>query len=217
MWTAVYLLTWVKESRRDGYYPSSALVLTVHLFTFTTWQYLFLALFSVELVQCNHQLRMDVYTRPELTDMITCYGAAGGNGRTLRMYQERCIRMNVTLVYPMYPPLFAFQTEHSLEASWLLTLLVWARRWGEHCFISGSHLWTCVYKDWGPTTPHLVFDLSSDFWNGASRIPPFLHKSCFLMRPASQEMATSTAERATSGTTRIRTQCSSEFTRRDST
>ena len=33
---------------------------------------------------------MDVYTRPELTDMIMCYGAAGGNGRrALRMYQER--------------------------------------------------------------------------------------------------------------------------------
>ena len=35
-----------------------------------------------------------------------------------------CIRMHVTLVYPMYPPLFAFQPEHSLEASFLLTLLV---------------------------------------------------------------------------------------------
>ena len=33
---------------------------------------------------------MDVYTRPELTDMIICYGAAGVNGRrALRMNQER--------------------------------------------------------------------------------------------------------------------------------
>ena len=33
---------------------------------------------------------MDVYTRPEITIMIMCYGAAGGNGRrALRMYQER--------------------------------------------------------------------------------------------------------------------------------
>ena len=62
--------------------------------------------------------------------------------------------------------------------------------------------------DWGPTTSHLVFDLSSGYCNGAAWILPFLHKSCLLMRPASQEMATSTAETATSGTTRIRTQCS---------
>ena len=46
--------------------------------------------------------------------------------------------------------------------------------------------------------------------------PPFLYKSCLLMRPASQEMATSAVETATSGTTKIRTQRSSEFTRRDS-
>ena len=46
-----------------------------------------------------------------------------------------CIRRHVTLVYPIYPPLFAFQSEHNLEASCLLTLLVWARRWGEHCFV----------------------------------------------------------------------------------
>ena len=31
---------------------------------------------------------------------------------------------HVTLVYPIYPPLFVFQPEHSLEASCLLTLLV---------------------------------------------------------------------------------------------
>ena len=35
-----------------------------------------------------------------------------------------CIRRHITLVYPIYPPLFAFQTEHSLEVSCLLTLLV---------------------------------------------------------------------------------------------
>ena len=46
-----------------------------------------------------------------------------------------CIRRHVTLVYPLYPSLFTFQSEHNLEASCLLTLLVWARRWGEHCFV----------------------------------------------------------------------------------
>ena len=46
-----------------------------------------------------------------------------------------CIRRHVTLVYPIYPSLFAFQSEHNLEASCLLTLLVWARMWGEHCFV----------------------------------------------------------------------------------
>ena len=35
-----------------------------------------------------------------------------------------CIRRHVTLVYPIYPPLFAFQSKHNLEASCLLTLLV---------------------------------------------------------------------------------------------
>ena len=58
-------------------------------FNENTWQYLFLALFYVESVQCDHQLRMDVYTRPELTDMIMCYWAAGGNGRrALRMWNH---------------------------------------------------------------------------------------------------------------------------------
>ena len=35
-----------------------------------------------------------------------------------------CIRRSVTLVYPIYPPPFAFQPENSLEANCLLTLLV---------------------------------------------------------------------------------------------
>ena len=57
-------------------------------FNENSWQYLFLVLFCVESVQCNHQLTMDVYTRPELTNMM-CYGVAGGNGRrALRMYQN---------------------------------------------------------------------------------------------------------------------------------
>ena len=34
------------------------------------------------------------------------------------------IRRYVTLVYPIYPSLFAFQSEHNLEASCLSTLLV---------------------------------------------------------------------------------------------
>ena len=51
------------------------------------------------------------------------------------------IRRHVTLVYPIYLPLFAFQPEHSLEASCLLTLLVLASGWGEIVlFILGSHL-----------------------------------------------------------------------------
>ena len=52
--------------------------------------------------------------------------------------QIMCIRMHVTLVYPMYPPLFAFQPEHSLEASCLLTL----RGGGVNIvlFMLGSHL-----------------------------------------------------------------------------
>ena len=69
----------------------------------------------------------------------------------------------------------------------------------------------------GPNDSHLVFDLSIGFCNVASSVLPFLHKSCLLMMPASQAMANSTAETTISGTTRIRTQCSSEFTRRDST
>ena len=34
-----------------------------------------------------------------------------------------CIRKHVTLVYTIYPPLFAFQPKQRLEASYLLTLL----------------------------------------------------------------------------------------------
>ena len=64
-------------------------------FNENTWQYLFLALFCVESVQHNHQLRMDVYTCPELTDMVMCYGVAGVNGRrALCMYQERFTNRN---------------------------------------------------------------------------------------------------------------------------
>ena len=38
---------------------------------------------------------MDVYTRPELTNMVMYNGAAGGNGRrALRMYQERFPNIN---------------------------------------------------------------------------------------------------------------------------
>ncbi|KAJ4429802.1 hypothetical protein ANN_22006 [Periplaneta americana] len=41
-------------------------------------------------VQSNHQLRMDVYTFPELADMVMCYGEARGNGRrALHMYQQQ--------------------------------------------------------------------------------------------------------------------------------
>ena len=54
------------------------------------------------------------------------------------------IRRHVTLVYSIYPPLFAFQSEHSLEASCLLTLLLWARRWGEHYFVYSGKLFMNV-------------------------------------------------------------------------
>ncbi|KAJ4446123.1 hypothetical protein ANN_12815 [Periplaneta americana] len=38
----------------------------------------------------NHQLRMNVYTFPELADMVMCYGEARGNGRrALHMYQQQ--------------------------------------------------------------------------------------------------------------------------------
>ncbi|KAJ4426866.1 hypothetical protein ANN_26665 [Periplaneta americana] len=41
-------------------------------------------------IQSNHQLRMDVYTFPELADMVMCYGEARGNGRkVLHMYQQQ--------------------------------------------------------------------------------------------------------------------------------
>ncbi|KAJ4451751.1 hypothetical protein ANN_03222 [Periplaneta americana] len=40
--------------------------------------------------QSNHQLRIDVYTFPELADMVMCYGEARGNGRrALHMYQQQ--------------------------------------------------------------------------------------------------------------------------------
>ena len=73
---------------------------------------------------------------------------------------------------------------------------------------TSMHTTSRKYKDWGPMTLHLVFDLSSGVCNGESWILPFLHKSYLLMRSASQEVTTATAETATSGTTRIRTQCS---------
>ena len=48
---------------------------------------------------------MDVYTRPDLNDMM-CYGVAGGNGRrALRMYQN------------------GFQTEITLTTQCLLTFI----------------------------------------------------------------------------------------------
>ncbi|KAJ4426320.1 hypothetical protein ANN_27134, partial [Periplaneta americana] len=40
-------------------------------------------------IQSNHQMRMDVYTFPELADMVMSYGEARGNGRrALHMYQQ---------------------------------------------------------------------------------------------------------------------------------
>ncbi|KAJ4432097.1 hypothetical protein ANN_20711 [Periplaneta americana] len=43
-----------------------------------------------DVLTANHQLRMDVYTYPELADMVMCYGEARGNGRrALHMYQQQ--------------------------------------------------------------------------------------------------------------------------------
>ncbi|KAJ4435091.1 hypothetical protein ANN_23666 [Periplaneta americana] len=45
---------------------------------------------SLKAIQSNHQLRMDVYTFPELADILMCYGEARGNGRrALHMYQQQ--------------------------------------------------------------------------------------------------------------------------------
>ena len=41
--------------------------------------------------------------------------------------------------------------------------------------LNAYHLQKVAYKDWGPTTSHLVFDLPSGFCNRASWILPFLH------------------------------------------
>ena len=58
-----------------------------------------------------------------------------------------CMRRNFTLVYPIYPPLFVFQLESVSE--WTVCWPYWCEREGGVnivLFISGSHLWTCVYR-----------------------------------------------------------------------
>ena len=75
-----------------------------------------------------------------------------------------CITMHVTLVYPVYPLLFAFQPEHRLEASCLLTLLLWTWRWGEHCFVCREAIYeracTSLRRYFWSSGPR--FDLLSD-------------------------------------------------------
>ena len=46
-----------------------------------------------------------------------------------------CIRMHVTLVYPIYPPLFAFEPE--TVSKWAVCWPYWYERGGgsEHCFV----------------------------------------------------------------------------------
>ena len=53
------------------------------------------------------------------TEFVYCYKYS-----VVDMQIIMCIRRHVTLVYPIYPPLFAFQLEYNLDASYLLTLLV---------------------------------------------------------------------------------------------
>ena len=71
------------------------------------------------------------FTRPKLQGGVAIGGVAVEAGfvhcnkySVADLQIIMCIRMHVTLGYPLYPPLFAFQSEHSLEASCLLTLLV---------------------------------------------------------------------------------------------
>ena len=52
-------------------------------------------------------------------DFVHCYKFS-----VLDLLIFMCIRRHVTLVYPIYPSLFAFQSEHNLEVNCLLTLLV---------------------------------------------------------------------------------------------
>ena len=58
-----------------------------------------------------------------------------GRGRVCSLLWILCGGSEDYYIYPIYPLLFAFQPENSLEASCLQTLLVWARGWGEHCFV----------------------------------------------------------------------------------
>ena len=158
--------------------------------------------YFVESVQGNLQLRMDVYTHPELTNMVMYNGAAGGNGRrALRMYQKRfpnryhahhilfarlyqCLREDGSLRprciggRPRQTRTPAFEEEmlervgndpststrataHAMGSNQSSVLRVLQEQ-NLHAF----HL--RKYKDWGPTTSHLVFNLSSGFCNGAS-------------------------------------------------
>ncbi|KAJ4426236.1 hypothetical protein ANN_27048 [Periplaneta americana] len=56
--------------------------------------------------QSNHQLRMDVYTFPELADMVMCYGEDRGNGRrALQMYQQQFQNRNHTMFDRLYQSL----------------------------------------------------------------------------------------------------------------
>ena len=156
----------------------------------------FLALFCVESVQCNHQLRMDVYTHPELTDIIMCYGAAGGNGRrALRMYRNgfqteitlttQCLlafisaldKMGLFILGALVEDLIKQghlslrkclrelattpQLEHvPLPMPWVKISLQCCKPCKNK---TSMHTTSRKYKDWGPTTSHLVYDLSSDF------------------------------------------------------
>ena len=52
-------------------------------------------------------------------EFVHCYGYT-----VVDLQIIMCIRRHVTLVYPIYPPLFAFEPKQRLEANCLLTLLV---------------------------------------------------------------------------------------------
>ena len=88
-----------------------------------------------------------------VTEFVHCYIYSVVDLQTIMW-----IRMHVTLVYPIYPPPFAFHAQHSLEANCLQTLLVWTWRWGEHFYLFREAIYesACTYlsllykiKKWG--------------------------------------------------------------------
>ena len=91
------------------------------------------------------------------------------------------IRRHVTLVYPIYPPLFAFHAQHSPEASCLQTLLAWTRRWGEYCFVYFG-------KPFMNVRIHITTWKKNYTWvrkliHSATCSPTLVHRRCSTWRP----------------------------------
>ncbi|KAJ4446473.1 hypothetical protein ANN_13169 [Periplaneta americana] len=54
------------------------------------WPFSASSVIYINKVQSNHQLRTDVFTFPELANMVMCYGEARGNGRrALHIYEQQ--------------------------------------------------------------------------------------------------------------------------------